>query len=64
MLIISLKVSFVGEEAVDTGGPSREFWRILMYTIVGNYCCGDEGKRVFTQNTNALRVSWQCLSLT
>ena len=44
------------EEAVDTGGPSREFWRLVMQGIQNKYCHGEEGKMVFARNTPALQV--------
>ena len=53
-----MKVSFVGEEAIDTGGPSREFWRLLVGDIENTYCCGEAAKLVFDRNTPALQVAF------
>ena len=44
------------EEAVDTGGPSREFWRLIVQGIEDKYCHGEKGKMVFARNTPALQV--------
>ena len=54
-IVLQSKVCFVGEEAVDTGGPSREFWRLIMHAIGTKYCYGEEGKMVFDRNTLACR---------
>ena len=54
--LLFIKVSFVGEEAVDTGGPSREYWRIIMHDIKQKYCHGQDGKLVFNRNILALQV--------
>ena len=34
---------FVGEEAVDAGGPSREYWQLIVQAVGSEYCCGMEG---------------------
>lgn len=54
-----VQVNFVGEEAVDTRGPSREFWRLFVHAIKQKYCRGDlkEGRMVFDRNTPALQVN-------
>ncbi len=36
--IILSQVHFVGEEGVDTGGPSREFWRLFASGVSSSYC--------------------------
>ena len=44
------------ESAVDTGGPAREFWRLL---IIGNkrkYCRSGEDGCFFDRNVPALQV--------
>ena len=40
---VILQVHFVGEEGIDTGGLSREFWRLLCEAIVKDYCIGMQG---------------------
>lgn len=52
-----LKVHFVGEEGIDTGGPSREFWRLFVKEVVDLYCIGEPGKCLFIKNVPALQVS-------
>lgn len=42
---------------MDTGGPSREFWRLIMYAIKEKFCHGKEGQMVFVRNTPALQVN-------
>lgn len=49
------QVCFVGEEAIDTGGPSQEYWRLLVEEVRNKYCCGNE-RCVFDRNTPALMV--------
>ena len=58
MSCLQMEVSFVGEEAVATGGPSRVFWRVLMHAIQNKDCRGEEGSMVFDRNTPALRVNY------
>lgn len=45
----------MGESAVDTGGPSREFWRLL---AIGKkkYCRVGENGCFFDKNVPALQV--------
>lgn len=51
-----LQVTFVGEEAVDEGGPLREYLRLLMHDIASNNAlfCGPEDYRTVAHNTLAL----------
>ena len=53
----STQVQFVGKEAVDTGGPTREFWRLFIQEVVRHYCVGDSGMCLFAKNIPALEVS-------
>ena len=52
------QIHFVGEEGVDTGGLSREFWRIFIAEVVNNYCIGEPGKSLFLKNVPALQVMY------
>ena len=47
-----IKVTFVGEEAVDQGGPLREFFHLLLCAICGNnsLLCGDEASQFPVHN--------------
>ena len=56
LIVFSLKVTFVGEEAVDTGGPRHEFWQLFVENAHQEYCIGKEGMMTFAQNTVALQV--------
>ena len=56
ILIISIQVCFVGEPAIDTGGPSREFWSLLVKCINDNLCTGKDGNKVFFHDVSALQV--------
>lgn len=51
-----LAVTFLGEPAVDAGGPCREFFRLLTQEVFmkKSYFCGDKGSRVPTHNVTAL----------
>ena len=42
---------------MDTGGPSREFWRLLLKGINDHYLRGEEDKRILIRNSTALGVS-------
>lgn len=48
-----LRVQFVGEVGVDTGGPRREFFRLLVQHGSTRYLRGMCGKMTFTSNTIA-----------
>ena len=43
---------------MDTGGLSREFWRIFIAEVVNNYCIGEPGKSLFLKNDPALQVMY------
>ena len=47
-----LRITFLGEPAVDAGGPLREFLQLLMSEIARNNTlfCGDETARVPNHN--------------
>ena len=51
-----MQICFVGEHAIDTGGPSREFWSLLVKCIDDNLCTGKERNKVFTHDVPALQV--------
>lgn len=46
----------MSEQGVDTGGLSREFWRLFLNEVVKMYCIGDTGKCLFVKNVSALQV--------
>lgn len=48
------------ETAIDTGGPSREFWRLFVQDVVQDYCVGDVGISLFVKNVPAMRVCFFC----
>lgn len=53
-----VRVRFLGEPAVDEGGPRREFFMLLMGAI-GNSCSlldGPPNRRVLRHNTSAFQV--------
>ena len=41
------------ESGIDTGGLSREFWRLFAKGVDDVYCIGD---RIFSKNVPALQV--------
>ena len=51
-----LKIEFVGESAIDEGGPRREYFRLGMQELQRNYALfqGALGKRVPSQNLQLL----------
>jgi len=53
-----IRVTFLGEPAVDDGGPRREFFMLLMGVIGNNGSLfqGPPGKRILRHNTCALQV--------
>ena len=42
---------------MDTGGPAREFWRLLMSGIQSDYCRSGNGGCFFDRNVSAMQVS-------
>ena len=52
-----IRVSFVGEEAVDVGGPRREYWRLLMKAMASSSQLfeGDEQQKVLSHNYTKLQ---------
>ena len=49
---------------MDTGGPSREFWRMFFQEVDNHYFVGPKGKRTLQRNTPALEVSFCYLNYT
>ena len=47
----------MSEQGIDTGGLSREFWRLFLNEVVKIYRVGDPGKCLFLKNVSALQVS-------
>ena len=54
-----LQVHFVGEEAVDKGGPKREFWRLLGLDIRAQMCAGDNDQLSLDHDMIGLQVCGQ-----
>ena len=46
----------MAEEAIDTGGPTREFWRLFVEDVVQQFCEGEPRASVFSKNVPALQV--------
>lgn len=46
----------MGESGLDTGGPSREFWRLLMTAFKTEYCYSAEGGCFLCKNVPAMQV--------
>ena len=51
-----IQVCFVGEGGIDTGGPRREFFRLLVEEGSARYLVGTPGKMTFASNTIACQV--------
>ena len=56
MFIKLVQVQFIAEEAIDAGGPSREFWRLFVRETMQQYCVGEPGVSLFDKNVPALQV--------
>ena len=54
---IGLKITFIGEDAHDAGGPRREFIRLVMSSMSrdGNLFTGPSFKKTLTHNVIALQ---------
>ena len=50
------QVLFVFEPGIDTGGLSREFWRLSAKGVNNAYCIGDSKYLIFSKNVPALQV--------
>ena len=44
------------EEAVDAGGPCREFWRLFVDGVVAKYTIVQPGSKLFVKDVPALQV--------
>lgn len=55
-----IRVAFLGESAVDTGGPRREFFMLLMGAIAnnGSILDGPPNRRLLRHNVLALQVMY------
>ena len=47
MTVHLFQITFVGEGAVDYGGPKREFFRLFAQEVSKNYLIGQSGKPKF-----------------
>ena len=54
-LSLLLQTWFVGEVGCDTGGVTRELWRLLAQDIMG-LCDGVEGNLVFRHDSAKIQV--------
>ena len=50
------QVRFVGESAVDSGGPKREFFRLLAEDSKGYFFFGSASKKFFFADVSAVQV--------
>lgn len=65
-IVFLVQVNFVGEGAVDYGGPRREFFRLLPLRLADDnslYFHGVEGQKFFLCNVNGYRVCFTKLKL-
>ena len=51
-----MQVTFVGEGGIDSGGPRREFFRILAREAARMYMKGHDGAKYMDANVTALQV--------
>lgn len=52
-----LQVKFVGEGAIDLGGPRREFFRLLVSSLKQLFFRGSDTAMSFNNNVSALQVT-------
>ena len=56
MYTVLLQVEFVIKEAIDGGGPSREFSCLLSKDISNSLFEGSDGKKIIIHNSLGLQV--------
>ena len=49
-------MKFLGEEAIDEGGPKHEFWRLLATDIKSKMCIGGEDQLTLEHDVLGLQV--------
>lgn len=59
-IISNIKVTFVGEGAVDYGGPRREFFRLLASEAATKLLHGNDFRKFFLMNATAFQVTYSC----
>jgi len=52
-MLVPVQVCFVGEPAINTGGPSQEFWSLLLKSINDDLRIGEEGNKVFAHDVSS-----------
>ena len=57
IIIQCVQVKFIGEEAVDQGGPKREYWRLLAIDIMTKLCIGSDDRLTLEHDVLGLQVS-------
>ena len=60
-IILCVQVQFIGEEALDQGGPKREYWRLLAIDIMTKLCIGSDQRLTFEHDVLGLQVSAKIL---
>ena len=60
-IILCVQVQFIGEEALDQGGPKREYWRLLAIDIMAKLCTGSDQRLTFEHDVLGLQVSAKIL---
>ena len=52
-----IQVNFIGEPAVDAGGPSREFFQLFLQELARNLMIScPNGSKIFDHNVPSLQV--------
>ena len=60
---VLLQVKFVGEGAIDYGGPRREFFRLLALNARDTFFIGDSNRKFFDTNVSAVQVIIMSMSV-
>ena len=61
LIILCVQVQFIGEEALDQGGPKKEYWRLLAIDIMTKLCTGSDQRLTFEHDVLGLQVSAKIL---
>lgn len=57
LIFLFAQINFVGEGAIDHGGPRREFFRLFAQKVEEDFFQGSDGNKYFVQNIAAVHCS-------
>ena len=62
-MVFKFQTWFIGESGTDTGGITRELWRLLGHDVM-HLCEGNSAKMVFRHSSAKVLVSIRCIYCT